>query len=80
MARQYVITEEEMNTLLDSLELHRLREDNVCNPTRHLDDAWRDLSDKEKKNIEPAIDSLHRGFHMVAVRWAQSVGFDERRR
>lgn len=80
MARQYVITEEEMNALLDSLELHKLRSENVCNPTRHFDDAWRNLSDKEKKNMEPAVDSLHRGFHFVVTRWAQSVGFDGRRR
>lgn len=80
MARQYVITEEEMQSLIDSLELHRLRQDNVCNPTRHLDDAWRNLSDKEKANIGAAVDSLHRGFHFVAVRWAQSMGFDGRRK
>ena len=80
MARQYVVTEEEMLALIDSLELHRLRTDNICNPSRHMDDAWRNLSDKEKKNMEPAIDSLHRGFHMVAVRWVQSVGFSGLRR
>jgi hypothetical protein len=75
MARQYVITEKEMTALLDSLELAALRNDNVCDPSRHMDDAWRQLSDKEKQNMQPAVESLHRGFHFVVTRWAQSVGF-----
>ena len=80
MARQYVITEEETLSLIESLELVRLRNENVCAPYRHLDDAWRNLSDEEKKNVMPAIDSLHRGFHFVVVRWAQQMGFDGRRK
>ena len=30
MAKQYVITEEEFLSLLESLELHKLRRNNVC--------------------------------------------------
>lgn len=80
MARVYQITEEEYQSLLDKLELHNLRNANVCDPLRHLDDTWRDLTDKEKKNIQPAVESLHRGFHFVVVRWAQEMGFDGRRK
>jgi hypothetical protein len=80
MARQYVITEAEYQSLLDKLELHKLREENVADPYRHLDDEWRNLSDKEKANVKPAIDSIARGFHFVVVRWAQEMGFDGRRK
>ena len=62
MARQYVITEEEMMSLLESLELTSMRAQNshaVNSPIHKLD-----------------IDSVHRQFHGVTVRWAQSVGFD----
>lgn len=74
--KQYVITEAEYQSLLDKLELHRLREDNVADPYRHLDDTWRNLTENEKKNCIVAIDSLARGFHFVVVRWAQEMGFD----
>lgn len=80
MARQYVISEEEYQMLLDKLELHRLKEDNVCDPYRHLDESWRNLTDKEKENCKAAIDSVARGFHFVVVRWAQQMGFDGRRK
>ncbi|PSJ50522.1 hypothetical protein [Pseudaminobacter soli (ex Li et al. 2025)] len=76
MARQYVITEEEMMSLIEGLELRKLRDGNVCDPFRHMDDAWRNLSDKEKQNMQPAVESLHKGFHYVVVRWAQKMGFD----
>ena len=62
MARQYVITEEEMMSLLESLELAslRARDSHATNAPIH----------------KPDIDSVHRHFHLVTVRWAQSVGFD----
>jgi hypothetical protein len=80
MARQYVITEPEYQSLLDRLDLVNLRMSNVCDPYRHLDDAWRNLTDKEKENCKAAIDNIHRGFHFVVVRWAQEMGFDGRRK
>lgn len=80
MARQYVITEAEYQSLLDKLELANLRASNTCDPYRHLDEAWRDLTDKEKQAAMAAIDSIHRGFHYVVVRWAQEMGFDGRRK
>lgn len=80
MARQYVITEAEMIMLIESLELVSMKSANVNDPYRHLDEAWRNLTDKEKENVKPAIDSIHRGFHYIVVRWAQDMGFDGRRR
>lgn len=80
MARQYVITEAEYQSLLDKLELAHMRAANINDPYRHLDDAWRNLSDKEKEAAKGAIDSIHRGFHIVVVRWAQEMGFDGRRK
>lgn len=62
MARQYVVTEEEMLSLIDQLKLEALRDNNVC----HVD-----------PNMKPADlrDSIHRGFHFVVVRWVQAMGF-----
>lgn len=62
MAKQYVITEEEMLSLIESLELAKLREMDAHAPNSIIH--------------KPDVDSLHRKFHYVAVRWAQSVGFD----
>ena len=61
MARVYMITEEEMLSLLESLELEALRKANLLG-TKH------DL-------LGQPIGDLHRAFHYVAVRWAQSIGF-----
>ncbi|MBB4402554.1 MULTISPECIES: hypothetical protein [Rhizobium/Agrobacterium group] len=80
MAIQYVITEAEYQDLLNRLELSELRDKNVCDPYRPLDDAWRNLSEKEKANMKEAIDSVHRGVKLVVVRWAQQMGFDGRRK
>lgn len=65
MARQYVITEEEMMSLIEGLELAKLRVTNAHAPKSVVHD--------------PNIDGLHRQFHGVVVRWAQSVGFQGRR-
>ena len=80
MARQYVITEEEMQSLIESLELHRLREDNICNPGKFLETENRYLTPEERKALAPVVESLLRGFHFVVVRWAQQMGFDGRRK
>jgi hypothetical protein len=62
MARMYVVTEEEMLSLIESLELSKLRADSAHAPQaavhrKDIDDVWRQ-------------------FHMVTVRWAQKIGFD----
>lgn len=62
MAIQYVITEAEMNSLFDQLRLERLRDENICRT-------------EANRTPEEIRDSFWRGFHMVTVRWSQSVGF-----
>lgn len=66
MARQYVITEEEMQSLIERLELAKLREMNNHAPQSVIH--------------RQEIDDLHRLFHYVTVRWAQDMGFDGRRK
>ena len=61
MALQYVVTEEEMLSLIESLELAKLRE--------------RDSHATQSSIHRQDIDDMHRRFHHVTVRWAQSVGF-----
>lgn len=80
MARVYQITEAEYQSLLDRLEIAKLIDDNIANPYRYFDEAWRNLSDHEKANMRQAIDSVHAGVRMVVVRWAQEMGFDGRRK
>lgn len=58
--RQYVITDAEMQSLIDQLELHAMRKINVM--SRHDPDSQ-------------LIQEIHRAFHFVAVRWTQSMGF-----
>ena len=62
MAKQYVVTEEEMMSLIESLELAKLR----------LRDSHAPTSPLHKQDI----DDVHRTFHGVTVRWAQSMGFN----
>ncbi len=61
MAIQYVVTEEEMLSLIESLELEKLREMNSHAPNSPI--HKQDIGD------------IHRAFHYVTVRWVQSIGF-----
>lgn len=61
MAKQYVVTEEEMNSLLDQLKLQAMQETNSI------------MRDDLKK--PPSMHEVHRAFHFIVVRWAQAVGF-----
>lgn len=60
MARQYVVTEEEMLSLVEGLELEKMRAEGHFRNT--------DITRQE-------IQDMHRRFHFVAVRWVQSMGF-----
>lgn len=62
MARQYVITEEEMMSLIEQLELAKLRQE-----ANHAPQAIIHKTDYE---------DMHRTFHFYVVRWAQKMGFD----
>ena len=67
MARVYVITETEIQSLLDQLELKSMSDKNILvHP-----DQWDKLSPDEHNRL----DSVHRAFHYVCVRWAQEMGF-----
>lgn len=67
MARVYLITEAEMNSLLDQLQLKEMSNKNILiHP-----DRWDKLSPDEHNRLS----SVHRAFHLVCVRWAQEMGF-----
>ncbi|PQM29386.1 hypothetical protein CVO77_00150 [Sphingopyxis lindanitolerans] len=60
MARQYVVTEEEMLSLVESMELEKMR---MNGHFRQMDATSQEIQD------------VHRAFHFVAVRWVQAMGF-----
>lgn len=66
MAKQYVVTEEEMNSLLDQLKLQAMQE------VGHFRN-WQEPT--EWGTRPPQLADIHRAFHFVVVRWAQAVGF-----
>ena len=67
MARIYIITEPEMQGLLDQLELKAMSDKNILvHP-----DQWNKLTPDEHNRLS----SVHRAFHLVCVRWAQEMGF-----
>lgn len=61
MAVQYVITAEEMQSLIEQLELSKLRQmsEHAPSSTIHKQD----------------IDDVHRAFHYYVVRWTQAMGY-----
>ena len=66
MARQYVITEEEMQALLDQLQLTAMQD------AGHFRN-WQEPTEWGAK--PPQLADMHRAFNFVAVRWAQAMGF-----
>lgn len=63
MARVYMVTEEEMRSLITRLKLESMSECGLLT---------RDPADFDK----PAtMRDTHRAFHLVVTRWSQSVGF-----
>jgi hypothetical protein len=65
MSRQYIVTELEMKCLLDRLELAELRRTNhIAHPSKTLT--------PDEQNL---LNGVHRSFHMVAVQWANEIGF-----
>jgi hypothetical protein len=67
MARVYMITEAEMQGLMDQLELKQMSDKNVLiHP-----DRFAALTPEERNRLE----GVHRAFHFVCVRWAQDMGF-----
>lgn len=67
MARVYIITEAEMQGLMDQLELQTMVDKNtMIHPA-----SYETLSSDERNRLA----GVHRAFHYVCVRWAQSMGF-----
>jgi hypothetical protein len=60
VAKQYIVTEEEFMSLIESLELEALRKNNVM---------------REDHTKPPTHADIHRAFHFVVVRWVQKMGF-----
>jgi hypothetical protein len=60
MAIQYVVTEEEMLSLIDQIKLVTMQDNNI----------WR-----EDLSKPVTADEMHRAFHYVVVRWVQAMGF-----
>lgn len=58
--KQYVVTEEEFMSLIESLELVALRKNNMM---------------REDLTKPPTFEDIHRSFHYVVVRWVQKMGF-----
>lgn len=74
MAIQYVITPEEMNSLLDQLQLQSMIDKNHIIGGYDPEDRrvrYENLSPDEKNRLN----DVHHAFHNVCVRWAQEMGF-----
>ena len=74
MARVYVITEPEMQALLDQLKLTDMLDKNVLIGGSSIEERqqrYENLSPDEKNRLN----GVHGAFHFVCVRWAQEMGF-----
>lgn len=74
MARVYMITEAEMQGLLDQLQLQDMIDKNSIIGGFSVEDRnqkFEALSPDEKNRLN----NVHRAFHGIAVRWAQKMGF-----
>lgn len=74
MARQYVITEAEMQGLFDQLKLQSMLDMNHIIGgflTEDRQARFEALSTDEKNRLN----TVHRAFHYICVRWSQEMGF-----
>lgn len=74
MARVYMITEPEMQGLLDQLKMTEMIDKNHIIGGTSVEDRqqrYETLSPDEKNRLM----NVHRAFHMICVRWAQEMGF-----
>ncbi len=69
MARQYVITEAEMQGLMDQLELKSMVDAN------HLIGGGQERYEALTPDEKNRLNGVHGAFHYVCVRWAQEMGF-----
>ena len=74
MARVYMITEPEMQGLLDQLELMSMIDKNHLIGGHSVEDRrerYESLTPDEKNRLS----GVHRAFHHICTRWAQEMGF-----
>lgn len=74
MARVYMITEPEMQGLLDQLQMTEMIDKNLMIGGHDTDDRrkrYKALTPDERNRLS----SVHRSFHMICTRWAQEMGF-----
>ena len=74
MARVYMITEPEMQGLLDQLEMKSMVDMNHLIGGHGVEERqahYESLAPDEKNRLS----TVHRAFHMICVRWAQEMGF-----
>lgn len=74
MAKVYIITEAEMNSLMDQLELQNMRDKNMIIGGFSVEDR-QERYDKLSPDEQNRLNAVHRAFHFVCVRWAQEMGF-----
>lgn len=74
MARVYMITEPEMQGLLDQLHLNEMVDKNYIIGGYDTDDRRKryEAMTPEEQN---RLSGVHRSFHMICTRWAQEMGF-----
>lgn len=72
MAKVYMITEAEMNGLMDQLRLQQMVDKNMI-----IGGYGTGGEKMERLSVEERgrLNDVHRAFHMVCVRWAQEMGF-----
>lgn len=74
MARVYIITEPEMQGLLDQLQLTSIVDTNHLlggSSVEERQQRYENLTPEEQNRLK----GVHRAFHMICVRWAQEMGF-----
>lgn len=74
MAKVYIITEAEMQGLIDQLKLQSMIDKNILIGGHSVQDRnikYNSLSPDEQNRLN----GVHGSFHFVCVRWAQEMGF-----
>lgn len=74
MARVYMITEPEMQALLDQLQMQSMTDKNLLIGGINAGERqqrYEALSADEQNRLS----AVHRAFHHICVRWAQEMGF-----
>jgi hypothetical protein len=74
MARVYMITEAEMQGLLDQLKLQSMLDTNHIIGGFSVEDRQQRF-DALSPDEQNRLNCVHRAFHMICVRWAQEMGF-----